>query len=243
MKNVIVLLAAFAATALAQTPAPAPLNANEVVRVVEVKQGEANDIYYTLQRVFPGVSVNGRMLIVRGPESVVGTIEEAIKKLDVPPAPKPEARAAANVELTVYLLYGSSQEDNAAKVPAELDATVRKMRALFPYKSYRVLDTQIMRSRDGQQTAASGNLPGGRSSFSFRFLPRVSAGPAPRTVRVERLGLSVRLADKNTGQETGQASIETDIDAREGQTVVVGKANVTGTDDAIFLVVTPTVIQ
>ncbi|MEP6962832.1 MAG: hypothetical protein ABI995_12190 [Acidobacteriota bacterium] len=241
MKKPILILAVAGLT-FAQNPPPTPLGQYEVVRVFEVKQGDAGAIYSALSRVFSGVSINNKMLIVRGPDSVVAAIEDAIKKLDVAPPPSPEARPAPNVELTVYLLYGSAQEDASAKVPADLDATVRQLHATFSYKSYRVLDTEVLRGRDNTQTTTQGSLPGGQSTFRFYYTPRVGAGAAPRLVRMQQLVLSVRLVDKVTTL-SNESSIQTDLDAREGQKTVIGKANVGGTDDAIFLVVTPRVVE
>jgi hypothetical protein len=186
-------------------------------------------------------------LVVRGSAEAVGVVAEAIKKLDVPPAPAPENRPASNVELTVHLLYGSAQEDPKT-VPQDLDNTVRQLRSLFPYKSYRVLDTLIMRSRSGQATMLNGTLPGSDSVYSFRYQPEVANGPAPRSVRLRNLQLSVKMRSypdpsNKTNFQYLDSGIQTELDAREGQKTVVGKSNVTGTDDAIILVVSPRVIE
>jgi len=253
MKKLFWVLAASAGMLVAQEKgAEAPrANPTDTVRVIEVKQADPYALQRTLSGVLGGLaSVNATpgALVVRGSGEAVSVIEAAIKKLDVPPAPTPENRPAPNVELTVHLLYASAQEDPTATVPQDLDGTVRQLRSLFPYKGYRVLDTLVIRSRSGRETVTNGTLPGSDSSYDFRFRPEVAAGPVPRIVRLGSLQLSVKMrsypdpADK-TRYQFLDSGIRTELDAREGQKTVVGKSNVSGTDDAIILVVSPKVIE
>ncbi len=236
MKKLILILAA----AMAYGQGPGPLAGFEAVRVIEVRNADPESIVNTLSAVMPGISRNGRMLVVRGSESVVTMIEDAVKKLDVAPPPPAGMQRVANVEFTFQLLYGSAQEGSGT-IPSDLEATVRQLRALFPYKNYRVLDTQVLRGRDGAAVEFSGTLPGSDAVYTLKYTPRVSPGAAPRSVRAQMLQFSARMK-VSPGQFVPTAII-TDVDAREGQKTVVGKSNVTGTDDAIILVLTVKVIE
>jgi hypothetical protein len=212
---------------------PAPLSPGEVVRVVGVKNGDASNIYYNLARIFPGISIVGNNLIVRGQPAVVDTMEDAIKKLDVP---SPEAQPARNVELTVQLLLGSAQEVPDAKVPADLESTVRQLRSLFPYKSYRVRDTWVLRGRENERQGFNfaGVLPGTEQRLQLRVQQvRIAPGGAPHTITLQNLNASF-----NNG-----SSIDTSLDAREGQKTVVGKSNLLNSEDAIIFVITPRVLE
>src|SRR5262249_54109799 len=120
--------------------------------------------------------------------------------------------------------------------------TIKQLTALFPYKSYRILESFVIRARDGEQTDTSGSLPSGSSSYTFTFRPAVMAGPSPRLVRLVCLALGLHLMNEVTGNYT-DGGIKTALDAHEGQKVVVGKSNVTGTADAIILVVSPKVVE
>ncbi|MEO5923458.1 MAG: hypothetical protein ABIR70_06500 [Bryobacteraceae bacterium] len=242
MKKIILILTA-AVVGLAQQvpaspppPAPAALAPGEIVRVVEVKQ--ANSVYQSLKAIFPGISlVNESRVLVRGPVAVVDMIEEAIKKLEAP-----LADAGLNVELTIQLLQGYAQEGAGGPIPNDLEPTVRQLRALFPYKSYKVIDTQIFRAKSGKYGDISGTLPGSVDIFNFVAAPTVNVGPAPRTVHLGNLRLSFRKARVVDGKtQYDSFGINTDIDAREGQKTVVGKSNIAGSEDAIILVVTPKV--
>ncbi len=250
MKKSALLFALAAATLFAQPPAPgvavapAPLGANEVLRVVKVTHASAQAINANLSKLFPGITQVGDSLIIRGQAPVVDMIEDAIKKLDVAPAPPPEARANPNVELTVQLVRASAQE-SAEKVPADLEATVRQLRSIFPYKSYRVMDTQIVLGRSGiRDLNVSGTVPGMASMYTFRVQPNVVPGPAPRMVHLVGLDLTLSepmVIDGKT--QYRQSTIRTEIDAREGQKTVVGKTSLGTSDDAIILVITPKVIE
>lgn len=242
----LLLLALAAAVALAQPPAtPAPLAPNEVLRVVNVTKASAQAINNNLSRLFPGITQVGDSLIIRGQAPVVDMIEEAIKKLDVAPALPPEARPTPNVELTVQLVRASAQEAADSKVPADLEATVRQLRSIFPYKSYRVMDTQIVLGRSGiRDLNVSGTVPGMASIYTFRVQPNVVPGPAPRMVHL--IGLDLTLSEPTVidgKTQYRQSTIRTEIDAREGQKTVVGKTSLGTSDDAIILVITPKVIE
>lgn len=125
-----------------------------------------------------------------------------------------------------------------------MEATARQLIALFQYKSYRLLDTQIFRARSGRSGNLSGTLPGSVQSFTFSAQPSLNSGPAPRTIRLAALRLSFTrptVIDGKTQYE--RSGIETEINEREGQKTVVGKSNIAGSDDAIILVVTLKVIE
>lgn len=258
MRRFFIAAALVGAFALAQDkgPAAAPPKREVVLKVIEVKFADVSGLERTLGQVAGplGVSVTGNAvrgaLIVRGTPEAVAMVEETVKTLDQPPAPKP---VPPNVELTVHLLYGTAEE-KADSVPQDLAGTVKQLHSLFPYKSYRVLESFILRSRDGQETDMSGSFPNSQNSYQFHFRPSVIPGPAPRTVRMDNLRLGLRFAvvtkavDSQSKQPVEQISfsdsgINTALDAREGQKVVVGKSNMRGTDDAIILVITPKVIE
>jgi hypothetical protein len=232
------MLAASAALVLGQpkgkeTPEPLKGQAPQKTVVVEVKNGDVNRIASVVTGIGANVRADPtlRVIAVSGDVGSVNAIEEAIKRMDVPPAP------VRNVELTLYLLYASAQEVPGASVPADLESTVRALRGEFPYKSYRLLDSNILRARDGERVQASGTLPAGRGTYDFQYFKGTISGQTPRILRIDNLSLTVTL--------DGRAQITTNLDAREGQKTVVGKTNVGGSaeDAAVFLVISPKIIE
>jgi hypothetical protein len=299
MKTLAVLLAA-ATLAFAQEkgapakPVPTALNSGEVLRVIDVKQGDAATIHNNLSTIFSGITRVNNQLIVRGQPAVADAIEAAIKKLDVPSGeivrvidlkyvevnavrelqhtfpgmtftsssaivrgqPDLVARAEAaikaidvpkiNVEYMVQLLQGSPQEVAGAQIPTDLESTVRQLRSAFAYKGYKVLETQVLRARgDGRQIEMNGTLPGSTTSYSLQFQPTAKAGTAPRLVELRslRLGLQFPYSTPDGKGASAFAGINADLDLREGQKTVIGKANLRGSEDAIFLVITPKVVE
>jgi len=226
MKRLILILALLAGVAWAQDKAV----------LIKVKYADVN----RLVAVITGMSIRAtpqaqlRVITVVGTEEQIATAQDVVKKLDVPEVPAP------NIELTVHLLYGAAQDSAADAVPQDLQSTVKQLRSLFPYKSYRVMETFVLRGRDGQRTEINGTLPGGSTLYAFQCIPRVLPGSAPRMIRMDGLHFSLRVPE---GINFVEAGINTDLDSREGQKVVVGKSNVRGTADAILLVVTPKVVE
>jgi len=209
-------------------------------RLIEVKYADPERLNNLLNG--PGVSIRYdrtmHVLQVWGTKQAVDDVEAMVKKLDVPPL---------DVDLTVYLISGNSQA-SADEVPKDLAPTTKQLHALFPYKSYQVLQSFVLRSRDGQRAGNSGTLAGSNAEYNFGYGSAAVTGGTPRLVRIDGLTLRVNIP---TGQlnEKGQmqyrtASITSDIDVHEGQQVVVGKSSLTkGTDEALILVIAAKVID
>lgn len=240
MKKLLWTLIAAAGLAQAQQDAQ-----QRVQRLIEVKYADPARLTNLLNG--PGVSMrydsSMHVLQVSGTAQAVTELEAMVKKLDVPPA---------DIELTVYLLSGNSQA-SADEVPKDLTPTTKQLHALFPYKSYQVLQSFVMRSRDGQGGNNGGVLAGANAEYNFGYRAASvsggqNSGGAARVVRIDALNLTVAMP---TGQVNSKgdpqkraARIESDIDVREGQQVVVGKSSLNQRmDDAIILVISAKVIE
>jgi hypothetical protein len=176
------------------------------------------------------ISVSGR------PEQVA-TLEEAIKKLDVPPV---------NFELTIYLISTSQAVD---QLPDALASTAKQLHGVFAYKGYQLLDSFALRGRDGQRGSSNGTVSkdGKSSDYSFRYEQASVSGEAPRIVNLHQLYLNVRLrtggVDKDGQPMYHDTGLSTDIDIRDGQKVVVGKSDVNNGESPLILVVTVKVVD
>lgn len=180
-------------------------------------------------------------ITVNAPAALMRQIEEAIKRFDVPPP------AARNVEVTVYVL--SAVEEAGAGVPAELDGVAKQLRAAFGYKSIRLVDTQVIRTREGGgselSTAVGTNSQGHKTFASYRFgRATISTDEKGRTIRLDglRLGMKVPIPMGSNVQYT-DTGISTDIDVREGQKAVVGKTVAEGAEKSSFFVVMAKVVE
>jgi hypothetical protein len=175
-----------------------------------------------------------------------------------------------NVELTLYMLIALPQASQPDSVPKELEGVVSQLKGLFPYRGFRSFDTIILRGREGKSSGVNGAaaLPGGPTDSAQ--LSDYSANVQGLTVfqdekgnllRIDNLDVSVRIPYLSLANVTGSdpkgfatvkpagsltyrnISFKTNIDVREGQKVVVGKANIDGAGNALILVVTAKVVE
>jgi len=178
----------------------------------------------------------------------VAAVEEVVKRLDVP-APPPK-----NVELTVYLVAGLQQAVQET-VPKELEPVMKQLRGVFSYQGFRVIDTLVVRTRDGQEAEASGvgaatAVPpesGQRTIYQIRLgSVRITPESQGNVIRIDKLKLGARVpvsvGPNPRDYQYLDTGFGTNIDVREGQKVVVGKANIDGAN-AMILVVTAKVVD
>ena len=158
--------------------------AQDKVALIEVKYVDVNRLAALISGLGVPASPQAgfKAITVRGSAEAIAAAEEMAKKLDVPEVPAP------NIELTVHLLYGAAQDTSGDTIPQDLAATVKQLRSLFQYKSYRVVETFMLRGRDGQQTQTSGTLPGSQTTYQFQYRPHVLPGSVPRMVRIDADG-------------------------------------------------------
>jgi hypothetical protein len=160
---------------------------------------------------------------------------------------KASAPQATNIELTVYLLSGVAQGDTADDVPADLVSTVKQLRSIFNYKSYKLTESFMLRGRLGAAARAKGVLPGvAGMNYEFRYNEARMPSETPGLFRITGLRILLTKAPRRLGGETivdTVASIDTDLDIREGQKTVVGKSSVSITGDALILVIVPRLVN
>ncbi len=225
-----------------------------VQRVITIKNGNLSGILRTIHDLQSGTGVlltssDNEHLILSGPKEIVAGFEEIIKQLDVAPVTK------KNIETTVYMVIASMQASSAS-VPAELDPVIKQLKGVFNYKSFRLLDSFVLRSRDTEKADTSGfvppldpNVPAhNKIIYQFQY-GRVSLDGSEnnRVIRYDRmkLGLKVPIPVGTNGQTSYlEVGISTDVDVPEGKKVVVGKTSaVEGAESALILVISAKVVD
>jgi hypothetical protein len=170
------------------------------------------------------------------PENIAAA-EAAIKQLDV--APK-------NIELVVHFLVGGNQAAPNGAVPAELRDVVAQLKITFTYKEYSMLDPLTIRTRAGSRADTSGiiSAPTVNPPRLTQFSIQSATVPESGVIHIDRMHAGLRIpvasAQKMDYVNTG---IDQDIDVKDGQKVVVGRASLEGPDKALFLILTAKVIQ
>ncbi|RMG55773.1 MAG: hypothetical protein D6723_01955 [Acidobacteria bacterium] len=228
-------------------------------KVFKVKYADVGQLVNVL-KIFGGRLVPNRQLKVIAafaPPETIAAIAAAIKQLDVPPT------VATNVETTAYLLVASERELPLQAIPTELRPVIDQLKKIFAYRGFSLLDTLVVRTRDGTRGNASGVIPsplaGFNTYYSLSLHPRITSDEKGRVIRIDDLQLNVRLptiSDSTQREEKGaqgsaveyqNAGIFTSIDVREGQKVVVGKPTLISTSDgtkgALIIVITARVVQ
>jgi hypothetical protein len=213
--------------------------------IIDVKYADVNALANMLKGVFGGGvqgSTTFHAITVTGTPETVAAVTAAVKRFDVPPPPQPD------VELTVYLISGLTQGQAPDEVPQELASTVKQLRGLFAYRSYKLADSVVLRGRASGRGRheAQGELPDMRYSLSYSDLSVSSE--TPRTFHIQGLdftirGLHVAVKDGVRIPEFTDvvAHIATELDLKEGQKTVVGKSSINPAGDALILVIVPKV--
>jgi hypothetical protein len=175
-----------------------------------------------------------KAIAVNGSRAAVAAYEEAVKRLDVPSPPQ------KNIELTAYILEAGRQPGAGRSVPPGLEGVVKQLEAVFQFQSMRVLDTAVLRGRVGQQVAASGfasfGAELGPALYQINLWPW--ADEKSQTVRVNQLRLRMQIPKTDK-----QATLEANVDVKEGQHVVVGKTGLDGPDRALIIVLSARIVE
>jgi len=232
-------LAVIASLAWGQDASPKPIQ-----KLVTVKYVDANSVHNLLRTFAPGndwsMESDNRLHVIalRGRPEVVATLEEAIKKLDVP---------SADFELTVYLISSSPQAGD--QLPDALASTAKQLHGVFAYKGYQLLDSFVLQGSDGQGGNTVGNLSkdGKSSTYRFRYDRAAVSGEVPKVVNLHNLDLQIQsftgAFNKDGNPISHDTTLHTDIDIRNGQKVVVGKSDVNNGESPLILVVTAKVVE
>jgi len=231
-----------------QTPqaAGAPGEAT-VVKIFELKNVSSSQLKSILSVFNAQISEGyaGRPLLsVRASKPVMDAIEETIKRFDVPPPPPPPPPPAPEqkiAELAIYVVVPTDATANNA-LPAALKPVLDQINTLFGYKGFQLLDTLLVRAparRPGESTSqvsASGTLPipgTPLSTYTFNayFGLRTTESAQP-FLFLEKMGFSVkvpRVPNPSSPEMFYTVGINSDVEIRPGQHVVVGKTQAGGT--------------
>jgi len=228
------------ALALALLPALMLAEDVEVTKVIHVRYARAEALKDVLNNGGASVLANNglRALVVHGSASSVAATEQAVKELDVP-LPYELAR---DVEFTVYVIGASPQATPEDKPTADIAPVIRQLKAVFPYGGYQLLDSMMIRSREGGGFQSDGILRSFSSGQSrpnpYHIRCNLSGNDegSDRTIRLDRFSFSTKVPDADV-------SIDANFDIQNEQKVVVGSTNIDGGNSALFVVVSARFVQ
>ena len=235
----LALVLTFVSASTAQQPAssPAPAQPESITertfksRVFEVKYRDPNSLHNALFNLGSGykgstMSANTefRTLTVRDFPENIATIEEALKRLDVPAAPRP------NIELHMHVLVASNAGGTASEVPADLKDVLTQLRGTLNYKNYELAASIVQRLTE---------TPRALQGSGTAELPSTNPGTPNASMPYEYYFNHISLVPNATGAasvqiaeftfvtiEKERAKVQTALNLRNGEKVVVGTATI-----------------
>jgi len=230
----------------AKTPAPTPSAASKGPDYVEEKgfKGKIFEIKYRdlsglLQVIRPlGSGFKGatmsidrefKTLTVRDFPENIASIEEAIKRLDTPQAPRPD------IEFSVHVLIASNSAGGSEDFPAELGDVVKQLKSALKYKSYTLMTSGIHRAKEGPGEVGNSGVAESNVFSSVPTPPNpifyeyslnsisIDSGSGAPTVQVGSFHFNMRVP-LNLGASVQYQNVgfRSPVGLRQGEKVVVG---------------------
>ena len=239
----LILILTFVSASFAQTTTPSPAKSEPDFvtekgfksRVFEVKYRDAYSLSTVLKQLgsgFKGASISAnsefKTITVRDFPENLATMEEALKRLDTLAAPRP------NIELHMYALIASDTSNpgrTTLQVPAELKDVLTQLRETLSYRNYELAVTVVQRLTEtsrglqgaGTAEVSSVNAPSPSMLMPYEyFINSVSLtqnATGTPTVQISEFSF-VALTEKD------RARVQTALNLRDGEKVVVGTATI-----------------
>jgi hypothetical protein len=172
-----------------------------------------------------------RLVQVRAPKELMPEIEEAIKRLDVPPPPAVVSKGA---ELTGYVVVAMEPADPQMQaLPKALEPVASQLKGILPNAALYLADTFVARGVDRSNLQVMGNT-------SFNGSVSIREGSAGPVIRLDNLNVNTTSAN---GER--QANFMTSVDVPVGTLVVIGKATPQkqGPVKAVILVINGRILE
>jgi hypothetical protein len=157
------------------------------------------------------------------------------------------AAADRNIEITLNILHGKSGPAEKGDAPASLNAVIQQLKQVTNLTTFNNLETQILRVRDGKRIESSGVLV-------WQEVPESAAPNYNLRADLSLTGQSIKLNDARVGvrmpykvgdnqYQFREVGINTSLDMKSGQQVVVGKTNASSKDGALIFVISARIVD
>jgi hypothetical protein len=252
MNRFLVAILLAGGSALAQDAAtatlPPPAEKHDAVVLVHLKYADPELAARLLSHTNVSLATDRtlHLMVISGDPDRVTLAQKIIQDIDVPGSagvmlPGPPA-TQRDLEFTVYLLAGLNKAEESTGTPKALEGTVSQLRAIFPFASYRLLDTAVLRVNGSSNGEVGGILPplgDAGDPLNYQIDTQVR-GIVPKEhesqISVHEFRFAMRMP------KGGEVNVKTALELREGQQVVVGKAGM-GNAGTLFVVVSARVLQ
>jgi hypothetical protein len=222
-------------------------------KIFEIKNGDPRNIASIIQPLgsgFKGAIIQAnrdpKFITVRDFPENIAVIEEAIKRLDVPPPAKPPqpAESYPNLEMRLFLLIASNTEGASNQYPDELKSVLKQLQSTLTYKNYYLLSPIVQRVYAPAGARGEGVTSVGEPLFIKnisaiyqysiqRFLVESPAGDNKKNFLLDDFKFKIN-GYRDPEDVFGSAGISGKVTIRDGETVVLGTASLR--DKALVLV-------
>jgi hypothetical protein len=246
-KTLIILLAFFFLTGMSlnlySQQAAKPELRKEIVQVKYLTADRAERLLRPyLTRVMPG-GLFGQIqelpernaIIIEDTPEVVEKLLSMLKELDVKPF---------DLQFTADVILGSlgtslgTTGDELKELMS--DPVIRELNSLLKYKSFKRLDTSIIKVQDN--TRAYQRIGGGGMSLQLGIRPRFIKEEKADAFLVE-LDLSQSKGLTSEGKERTSNLLSTTLSLKSGERTVVGVSKLDGGDEALILILSGKIIK
>lgn len=216
-------------------------------KIFEVKYREPGSIANVLRQLGSGfkgagISANNefKTLTVRDFPENLATIEEAIKRLDTPAAP----RSSVQMHMHVLMASNRSGATSAGEIPLELKDVITELRGTLTYRNYELITSVLQRLTEtnrGLNGSGLAQIPGSESGVTTAtyeyYVNQLSIVPnASGTQAIQIQDFTFVI----TGQGI-RGRVQTALNVRDGEKVVVGTATIN--DRALIVVLIPKIVK
>ncbi len=224
------------------TPAPEAKGPDYVeekgfkTKVFEIRfrdPGSFQSMLQTLGSGFKGsaLSVNRELRTITArdfPENLA-VMEDAIKRLDVPEAPRPD------IEFHVHVLIASNTASGTTTFPPELGDVIKQLQATLSYKNYSLMSSSIQRGKEGISGVNNSGLSDSKLLgldanqstpifYGYRLRPIMLENSASgSTVHIGTFSFNMRFPiTLGASAQYENVGFETPVSVRDGEKIVVG---------------------
>lgn len=155
--------------------------------------------------------------------------------------------ADRNIEIILHIVHAKSGPAEKGDTPVSLNAVIQQLKQVTSLTTFNTLETQILRVREGKRVESSGVLVWQEvpESAAPNYNLRADLSLIGQSVKLNDLRVGVRMPYKvnNDAYQFREVGINTALDMKSGQQVVVGKTNASSKDGALIFVISARIVD